>query len=76
MMQRFIMRLSWPPEGRSRFGHAYVYLVLADNPGHAMDKVAEYWEGKQGWANPHTLTMLGVVEADLFELHSLPQELR
>lgn len=75
-MRRFIVRMSWPPQGRSRIGHAYLYLVLADNAVVAEARVEERWAGKQGGANPHTMEVLGAVETDLFELHGLPQELR
>ncbi len=75
-MQRFVVRMSWPPEGRSRYGHAYLYMVLADNAVLAEARVEERWRGKQGGANPHTTEVLGAVEADLFELISLPPELR
>lgn len=76
MMQRFVVRMSWPPEGRSRNGHAYLYLVLADNAVLAEARVEQRWRGKQGGANPHTTEVIGAVETNLFELSSLPQELR
>ncbi len=75
-MHRFIVKMSWPPEGRSRFGHAYLYLVLADTKEDAVVRVEERWRGKQGGANPHTTLALGTVETDLFELRELPHELR
>lgn len=75
-MHRFIVRMEWPPEGRSRFGHSYLYLVLADNAVVAEARVEERWAGKQGGANQHTIAVLGAVETDLFELHGLPSELR
>ena len=75
-MKRFIVRVSWPPEGRSRYGHAYLYLVLTDNAALAEARVEERWHGKQGGANPHTTEVLGAVGADLFELDRLPQELQ
>ncbi len=75
-MKRFVVRMCWPPEGRARHGHAYLYLVMADNPGLAEAKVEARWAGKQGGAAPHTTEVLGEVKADLFELISLPEELR
>ncbi len=76
MRQRFVVRMSWPPQGRARSGHARLYLVLADNAMLARGRAEARWRGKQGGADPHITKVLGAVETDLFELHGLPSELR
>ena len=72
MTRRFIVWMRWPPEGRSRYGHGYHYLVFAATEEDAVARVEARWAGKQGGANPHTTEVLGETEADLFELSRLP----
>ena len=73
-MNHYIVIMHWPPEGRSRYGHGYNYLVLADTEKEAIDIAEKRWAGKQGGANPHTTTVTGRVDGvRLFTLAELPQ---
>ena len=76
-MKKFIIRMKWPPQGRQRYGHAYLYLVFAKTSNAAMAKAEGYWEGKQGGANPHMTELVGEIKkSDIFVLDELPRELR
>lgn len=71
MKKQFIVRITWPPEGRSRYGHAYLYLALAETEEEAAELVEAQWEGKQGGANPHTTDVEREDDGDLFQLTGL-----
>lgn len=71
-MQRFIVWIHWPPEGRSRYGHGYHYLVFANSADQAEAITEARWEGKTGGDKPHTTEVLGATEVNLFELSRLP----
>lgn len=72
MKRQYIVRITWPPEGRSRYGHAYVYLALAETEAEAVELVEFRWRGKMGGSNPHTTEVDGEIDGDLFQLVNSP----
>ena len=68
MLRQLIVEICWPPEGRSRHGHSYTYLVLAETKKRAVARVEARWAGKQGGADPHTTEVVDETDSDLFKI--------
>ncbi len=69
MLRQLIVEICWPPEGRSRHGHSYTYLVLAETKKRAVARVKARWAGKTDGAQPHTTEVVAETMSDLFEIN-------
>lgn len=75
IVRQFIVEVTWPPEGRERYGRTRRYLVLTTTAAYAIKRVEARWAGKVGGEKEHTTMVLGEFATDLYELAQVPDQL-